>query len=158
MKTALNEGAVACDALMTDTKVWIETILPEPICIPTRLNGTVIIYMGVRFSTSDYGDGSLDLRTFLLNGVCLNGMVRERTLKQVHLGGRLPEDLQLSEETYRQDTKTVLMDHNPEDGLQGSPSLLNLTQALTAYGRNQNSARTRDFAEIAGELMDRVKQ
>jgi hypothetical protein len=128
----------------------------------------------------------------------------------------LPEDLQLSEETYRQDTKTVLltvrdatrqlynkdiirkkaleieragdtavdfeaelkklvknnkilkneevaiqkilMDHNPEDGLQGSPSLLNLTQALTAYGRNQNSARTRDFAEIAGELMDRVKQ
>ena len=50
------------------------------------------------------------------------------------------------------------MDHNPEDGLQGSPSLLNLTQALTAYGRNQNSARTRDFAEIAGELMDRVKQ
>ena len=216
MKTALNEGAVACDALMTDTKVWIETILPEPICIPTRLNGTVIIYMGVRFSTSDYGDGSLDLRTFLLNGVCLNGMVRERTLKQVHLGGRLPENLQLSEETYRQDTKTVLltvrdatrqlynkdiirkkaleieraedtavdfeaelkklvknnkilkneevaiqkilMDHNPEDGLQGSPSLLNLTQALTAYGRNQNSARTRDFAEIAGELMDRVKQ
>lgn len=65
--------------------------------------------MGVRFSTSDYGDGSLDLRTFLLNGVCLNGMVRERTLKQVHLGGRLPEDLQLSEETYRQDTKTVLL-------------------------------------------------
>ena len=52
----------------------------------------------------------------------------------------------------------ILMDHNPEDGLQGSPSLLNLTQALTAYGRNQNSARTRDFAEIAGELMDRVKQ
>ena len=52
----------------------------------------------------------------------------------------------------------ILMDHNPEDGLQGSPSLLNLTQALTAYGRNQNSARTREFAEIAGEMMDRVKQ
>lgn len=41
----IGQGAVACDALMTDTKVFVETILPEPICIPTRLNGQVVIYI-----------------------------------------------------------------------------------------------------------------
>ena len=49
-----------------------------------------MIYMGARFSTSDYGDGAVDMRAYLLNGVCLNGMVRESLMKQVHLGSRLP--------------------------------------------------------------------
>ena len=43
----------------------------------TRKNVTVIIFAGARFSTSDYGNGSVDMRSFLLNGACLNGMVRE---------------------------------------------------------------------------------
>ena len=47
------------DAYMNDTKVWCETILPTPIEIPTRKNGTVIIFAGARFSTSDYGNGDV---------------------------------------------------------------------------------------------------
>lgn len=108
LNVAVDKGAVACDALMTDTKVFVETILPEPLCIPTRLNGKVVIYMGARFSTSDYGDGAVDMRAFLLNGVCLNGMVRESTMKQIHLGARLQHDLQLSNETYRLDTMATV--------------------------------------------------
>ena len=69
---------------MSDTKVWAETILPTPLTIPTTKNGHVVIFMGARFSTSDYGDGALDMRAFLLNGVCLNGMVRESVWKQIH--------------------------------------------------------------------------
>lgn len=75
---------------MNDTKVWCETILPTPIEIPTRKNGTVIIFAGARFSTSDYGNGSVDMRSFLLNGACLNGMVRESVMRQVHLGHDCP--------------------------------------------------------------------
>lgn len=105
---AMSQGAVPCDAYMSDTKIWVETILPEPISIPTELNGTVMIYMGARFSTSDYGDGAVDMRTYLLNGVCLNGMVRESLLKQVHLGSRLPDNLQLSERTYALETETTV--------------------------------------------------
>ncbi len=86
---------------MSDTKVWVETILPQPVCIPTRQNGEVVIYMGTRFSTSDYGDGAVDMRAYLLNGACLNGMVRESVMKQVHLGSKLPDNLQLSERTYQ---------------------------------------------------------
>ena len=216
MKIALSKGAVACDALMTDTKVYLETILPEPISIPTRMNGTVMIYMGARFSTSDYGDGALDMRAFLLNGVCLNGMVRESMTKQVHLGAKLPNDLRLSERTYQLDNQTtisaiedmtaklysaenieqkaleiraasemevdfetelknlmkvnkllkdegegvrkLLMNNNPEDGLQGGPSLFKLTQALTAYGRDLDPQRSREFSELAGDMMARVNR
>lgn len=214
MQVALDNGAQACDALMTDTKVFVETILPKPLCIPTRLNGQVIIYMGARFSTSDYGDGAVDMRAFLLNGVCLNGMVRESTMKHIHLGARLQQDLQLSNETYRLDTQAtvsavkdvtrqlfapeniekkareihaaselevdfdselkrlvknnwltknegegvqkLLMNNNPEDGLQGGATLWKLTQAITAYGRDLNSDRTRELHEVAGLMINRA--
>lgn len=108
IQEAGNQGAVISDAYMNDTKVWAETILPQPINIPTAKNGTVTIFAGARFSTSDYGDGAVDMRAFLLNGACLNGMVRESIMKQVHLGSKLPDNLQLSQTTYELDTKTTV--------------------------------------------------
>lgn len=105
---AAGQGAVVADAYMTDTKVWAETILPEPFVIPTANNGDVVIFAGARFSTSDYGNGSVDMRSFLLNGACLNGMVRESVMKQVHLGSKLPDNLALSQRTYELDTQTTV--------------------------------------------------
>jgi hypothetical protein len=108
VEEAGRQGAVVADAKMTDTKIWTETILPMPITIPTLKNGDVVIFMGARFSTSDYGDGAVDMRAFLLNGACLNGMVRESVMKQIHLGARLPDNLQLSSKTYELDTQTTV--------------------------------------------------
>jgi hypothetical protein len=108
VEEAGRHGAVTLDARMTDTKIWTETILPMPVTIPTVKNGDVVIFMGARFSTSDYGDGAVDIRAFLLNGVCLNGMVRESVMKQIHLGARLPDNLQLSNRTYELDTQTTV--------------------------------------------------
>ena len=108
VQEAAGQGAVISDAYMNDTKVWAETILPTPITVPTKNNGDVVIFAGARFSTSDYGDGAVDMRAFLLNGVCLNGMVRESVMKQVHLGSKLPDNLALSEETYKLDTQTTV--------------------------------------------------
>ena len=108
VQEAAGQGAVISDAYMNDTKVWAETILPTPIEIPTVKNGIVTIFAGARFSTSDYGDGAVDMRAFLLNGACLNGMVRESVMKQVHLGSKLPDNLKLSNKTYELDTKTTV--------------------------------------------------
>lgn len=108
VEEAAGQGAVISDAYMNDTKVWAETILPQPITVPTVNNGDVIIFAGARFSTSDYGDGAVDMRAFLLNGACLNGMVRESVMKQVHLGSRLPDNLSLSQQTYELDTRTTV--------------------------------------------------
>lgn len=108
IEEAAGNGAVVSDAYMNDTKVWAETILPQPIVVPTAKNGNVVIFAGARFSTSDYGDGAVDMRAFMLNGACLNGMVRESVMKQVHLGGRLPDNLALSNRTYELDTKATV--------------------------------------------------
>lgn len=108
IQEAAQQGAVIADAYMSDTKVWTETILPQPLVIPTTKNGDVVIFAGARFSTSDYGDGAVDMRAFLMNGACLNGMVRESVMKQVHLGSKLPDNLQLSNRTYELDTKTTV--------------------------------------------------
>jgi len=108
VQEAAGQGAVISDAYMNDTKVWAETILPQPLEIPTANNGMVTIFAGARFSTSDYGDGAVDMRAFLLNGACLNGMVRESVMKQVHLGAKLPDNLALSNETYALDTRTTV--------------------------------------------------
>lgn len=108
IREAANQGAVVSDAYMNDTKVWCETILPTPIEIPTRKNGTVVIFAGARFSTSDYGNGSVDMRSFLLNGACLNGMVGESVMRQVHLGAKLPDSMALSQKTYELDTQTTV--------------------------------------------------
>ena len=108
VQEAAGQGAVISDAYMNDTKVWAETILPQPLVIPTAKNGDVIIFAGARFSTSDYGDGAVDMRAFLLNGACLNGMVRESVMKQVHLGSKLPDNLAISQRTYALDTQTTV--------------------------------------------------
>ncbi len=108
VQEAAGQGAVISDAYMNDTKVWAETILPQPLVIPTAKNGDVVIFAGARFSTSDYGDGAVDMRAFLLNGACLNGMVRESVMKQVHLGSKLPDNLALSQQTYELDTRTTV--------------------------------------------------
>lgn len=108
VQEAAQQGAVISDAYMNDTKIWAETILPTPLTVQTANNGDVVIFAGARFSTSDYGDGAVDMRAFLLNGACLNGMVRESVMKQVHLGSKLPDNLQLSQQTYELDTKTTV--------------------------------------------------
>lgn len=108
VEEASNQGAVISDAYMNDTKVWAETILPQPIVVPTAKNGDVVIFAGARFSTSDYGDGAVDMRAFLLNGACLNGMVRESVMRQMHLGAKLPDSLAISQQTYELDTKTTV--------------------------------------------------
>ena len=215
IEEAAGQGAVISDAYMNDTKVWAETILPTPISIPTKNNGEVIIFMGARFSTSDYGDGAVDMRTFMLNGACLNGMVRESVMKQVHLGAKLPDNLALSDQTYALDTATtvsavrdltrglysrdnimkkaleiqgasevevdlekelkklqgngsilkaeqqavekLLMNNNPDDGVQGAATLWKLTQAITAHAREVSPERARELHEISGNLLGRVK-
>ena len=48
------------------------------------------------------------MRAFLLNGVCLNGMVRESVWKQIHLGAKLPGNLRLSDRTYELDTQATV--------------------------------------------------
>ena len=100
------QGALLMNGYMSDTRMYLETIHPTTLSIPTAKNGTVVMAFGCRISSSDYGDGALDLRSFFVQGICLNGAVRESLLRQVHLGSKLPDNIELSEKTYQLDTDT----------------------------------------------------
>ncbi len=102
-------GGQLADGWMDDTRLMVETLLPKPIQVTTELNGVIMLAFGTRLSSSDYGDGALELRSFVMQGICLNGLVRESVLRAVHLGSRLPSTLGLSEETYESDSKTTAL-------------------------------------------------
>lgn len=101
-----NGGALS-DGYMDDTKIMIESILPSPIKVETKLNGIVWLAFGTRMDSSDYGDGALNLRSFILNGVCLNGAVRSSIMRMIHLGAKLPDNVPLSPKTYELDSMTT---------------------------------------------------
>ena len=46
LSAATAQGGVPCDALMTDTKIYVETIMPEPICIP--IHGRTLLDVRLR--------------------------------------------------------------------------------------------------------------
>lgn len=107
MESVQQAGGTFVDGHMSDTKIYLEAMRPEPIIVPTQKNGDIVLCFGSRLSTSDYGDGALEVKSWLMHTVCMNDMTRESQLKRVHLGSRLPDNIQLSQRTYRKDTETM---------------------------------------------------
>jgi hypothetical protein len=93
-------GAVPVDGVATDTRVALKVILPDVI---EPVPGEFLAY-GLEWSTSDYGNGTHSVRAFALRVACLNGMTRENLLRQIHLGGKLHEEIAFSDRTHRLDT------------------------------------------------------
>jgi hypothetical protein len=94
-------GAVPVDGTVTDVRIALKAYLPlvfEPV------PGEVMCY-GVELGNSDYGAGKLALRTFLFRLWCANGCCTEDVMSQVHLGGRLADNVEFSDRTYMLDTR-----------------------------------------------------
>ena len=89
-------GAVITEAWMDDTRSAVET--PN--------NGIVNMVFGMRISNSDFGDGALIVQAYSINVVCLNGMTRSNIMRQIHLGTKIPDNMVMSENTYKLDTQT----------------------------------------------------
>ena len=88
-------------AMVTDTKSSLEALIPTLINIPTEKNGIVSMAFGFRISNSDFGDGALEFRMFMVQAICLNGMVTDSMIREIHLGKRISEDFNWSERTYK---------------------------------------------------------
>lgn len=100
-----NIGAEIYRSHYDGLRSYLEAISPEVIDVPTKLNGVLHIAIGSRLSISDFGLGAVDFRSFIMQVVCLNGLTSERLYREIHLGKRLPDDIQLSENTYRKDSE-----------------------------------------------------
>jgi len=205
-------GSVLVDAHSGETKGFLEVINPNIVEFDTQLNGRNYACIGARIRNSDFGDGALEVYLFALMVKCMNGLVGQTMLKEFHLGGRIPENIQISEDTYKKDTAAkaalvgdvmkqlaapdvtnglitriqgaaavevnlvkeveklpklgltlgeaenvgrVLMENNPDNGLQGSASLWKLVNGLTAVARESKPERKRELEQIAGEMLVR---
>jgi hypothetical protein len=93
-------GAVPVDAVVTETRLALKIVVPQ---ILEPIAGEFLV-AGGEWSNSDFGNGTHSFRAFALRVICLNGAVAENALRQVHLGGRLNDDIELSAQTYRLDT------------------------------------------------------
>lgn len=96
-------GAVPYEGLSSGLSASVRAIIPR---VHEPVPGEALVF-GLSWSNSDFGTRAYSLSTFVLRLVCLNGLVGQNQLKQVHLGGRLPEHLEFSQKTYQLDTKTM---------------------------------------------------
>jgi len=104
IESANRKGATFAGGFNSGLNMWLEVLNPQLIHIETARNGMVDLAFGARIKTSDFGRGALELRAFMLQAVCLNGMVTEQTLREVHLGGKLPDDMVYAKDTMRVET------------------------------------------------------
>ena len=106
--------------------------------------GEVVAY-GLSLENSDFGNGALSIRAYLLRIWCTNLAITEETMRQVHLGKRLDDNLIYSQRTYELDAKTTVSALKDVVRLQlDSRSLTNRMEAVrmaAAKEINPTSAR-----------------
>lgn len=98
-----NIGAVPVEGYGSETKIALKAMLPmvfEP--VPNE-----VMCLGVCWENSDYGNGAHTVRMFVLRLWCTNFAIANEDLKQIHLGKRLTEDIDWSQETYNLDTQAT---------------------------------------------------
>lgn len=103
--TAVQEkGALPYEGYVTDTKIAIQAIMPE---VYEPIPGEVVAY-GLSLENSDFGNGALSVRAYLLRIWCTNLAITQEEMRQVHLGKRLDESMIYSERTYELDAQATV--------------------------------------------------
>ncbi len=104
VSVATEIGAVPYEGIASDIRTSVRAIVPV---IHEPVPGEAMVF-GLSWQNSDYGAGTYAISAFVLRLVCLNGLVGENALRQVHLGGRLGENIEFSARTYALDTDTMV--------------------------------------------------
>lgn len=97
-------GAVPVDGTFSDTRVALKALIPQ---VYEPVPGEVMAF-GIEWHNSDYGQGAHAIRAFILRVACLNGATMANAMAQVHIGGRLTDDIEFSRRTYELDTKASI--------------------------------------------------
>lgn len=142
-------GAVPVEGVGGELRIAIKALLPvvfEP--FPNE-----IIAVGVQISNSDFGAGALSLRGFMLRLACINGMVREEALRQIHLGGRLADSIEFSKKTYALDTRT--MSSAVSDMMNNMLGVDRINESI-ALVKRANGAKVEDVGALLRQLQKTV--
>jgi hypothetical protein len=69
--------------------------------------GEMVAY-GLSLENSDFGNGALSVRAYLLRIWCSNLAITQEEMRQVHLGKRLDDSVLYSRRTYELDAETTV--------------------------------------------------
>lgn len=105
-KACKDIGAVPIEGVGGDLRWALKAILPMVFQPASKKGSEEIVAFGLQLSNSDFGCGVLGLNAFVTRIICTNYLTMEQAMRQVHLGKRLSDDLEYSDETYKLDTKT----------------------------------------------------
>jgi hypothetical protein len=136
-------GCVPLDGFSTDTKVSVRVVLPY---ILEPVDGEVMLY-GLEFRNSDFGDGKLLVRVFVYRLWCTNLASLMDELQKVHLGSKLPDNLEFSQQTYELDTKTMASAMSDIVGKVLAPERVQATMKMIATA-NEEAKDYNDFGRI----------
>jgi hypothetical protein len=98
-------NAVPYEATALDTRYMVKAVLAR---VLEPVKGEVIA-LGVVIHESPYGAGATEVSPFLERLWCTNKAVMTTELRKVHVGGRLGDEIEWSEETYQADTKAMCL-------------------------------------------------
>jgi hypothetical protein len=98
------KGALPYNGYVTDTKVALQAIMPE---VYEPVPGELVAY-GLSLENSDFGNGALSVRAYLLRIWCSNLAITQEEMRQVHLGRRLDDSMIYSRRTYELDAETTV--------------------------------------------------
>lgn len=145
-----NLGAIPIEGIGGDLRFSIKALIPQVHVVGKNGNEEVFAF-GASLSNSDVGCGALSLQFFLWRIWCSNTATREDSLRRVHLGKRLDENIEYSQETYLSDTKTMAL--AVRDNVQNVLAAPKIEEALASLEKALETAvEPKKFWERGGEL------
>jgi len=127
-------GAVPVDGTGSDTRVTMKAFLPmvfEP--VPNE-----VMCLGIEWGNSDFGAARHTVRAMIWRLWCTNKCTTEDSLAQVHLGGRLADDIEFSKKTYDLDTRASVSALNDVvRGVLGPAKVNALLEAIKAANEKE---------------------
>jgi len=97
-------GALPYEGHASDTRMSVQAILPQTF---EPIPNEVVAY-GVSFTDSSFGNGPTAVSLFVLRGVCNNGMISNRTIREVHVGASIDSE-RYEADTVAKDTEAVAL-------------------------------------------------
>lgn len=145
-------GAVPVEGIGGDLRWAIKAILPMVFRPSTKAGMEELVAYYAQLSNSDFGVGALSMRIGMLRVVCTNYATMDEALRQVHLGKRLGESIEFSQQTYDLDTRTqVSAVKDLVKGLLG-PAKIQETNAIIGKALEERV----DPKNVWGELLPKL--
>lgn len=149
-ETVQKLGAVPIEGIGGDLRFAVKALIPQVYTVGKHGDEEVFAF-GASLSNSDVGCGALSLQFFLWRIWCSNTATREDSLRKVHLGKRLSDDITYSQETYAADTRTMSL--AVRDHVKGVLAAPKIEEALAAIEKAMDTVvEPKKFWERGGEL------